>query len=193
MEVKESGTINQVKNYFNEYLAAYKTEKNRSIVISHCGTFSQDLINSLVVRNEELMKSSGDKKVIVKRAFSILIEGLQNIRIHGNKDELGAQLSFLIIAKDPSSYLLNFGNLISNSIINLIVTQIEKLNLMAPEQVKELYTTVLTESGFSEKGGAGLGFITMKMKSHSKLNYSILPLDDQLSLFSIEILLEREL
>ena len=79
MEVEENSTIHLVKNYFREYLTSYKTEKNRSIVISHCGTFSQDLINSLVVRNEELMKCSGDKKAIVKRAFSILIEGLQNI------------------------------------------------------------------------------------------------------------------
>ena len=193
MEVKENSTLHLVKNYFNDYLTSYKTEKNRLIVISHCGTFSQDLINSLVVRNEELMKSSGDKKAIVKRAFSILIEGLQNIRIHGGVDNIGDQTSFLIIAKEAERYCLNFGNLVENSIINLVVSQIEKLNLMNSEEVKELYTSVLTESGFSEKGGAGLGFITIKMKSHTKLNYDILPINDQFSLFSLEILLEREL
>ena len=182
-----------MKNYFREYLTSYKTEKNRSIVISHCGTFSQDLINSLVVRNEELMKCSGDKKAIVKRAFSILIEGLQNIRIHGRSDEQGNQLSFLIVAKAADRYCLNFSNLVDYSIIQSIESQIHKLNLMNIDEVKELYTSVLTESGFSEKGGAGLGFITMKMKSNTKLNYSILPLDDRLSLFSLEILLEREL
>jgi hypothetical protein len=193
MEVEENSTIHLVKNYFREYLTSYKTEKNRSIVISHCGTFSQDLINSLVVRNEELMKSSGDKKAIVKRAFSILIEGLQNIRIHGRSDEQGNQLSFLIVAKAADRYCLNFANLVDYSIIQSIESQIYKLNLMNIDEVKELYTSVLTESGFSEKGGAGLGFITMKMKSNTKLNYSILPLDDRLSLFSLEILLEREL
>jgi len=193
MEVKENSTLHLVKNYFNDYLTSYKTEKNRLIVISHCGTFSQDLINSLVVRNEELMKSSGDKKAIVKRAFSILIEGLQNIRIHGGVDNIGDQTSFLIVAKEAERYCLNFGNLVENSIINLVVSQIEKLNLMNSEEVKELYTSVLTESGFSEKGGAGLGFITIKMKSNTKLNYDILPINDQFSLFSLEILLEREL
>ncbi len=193
MEVEENSTIHLVKNYFREYLTSYKTEKNRSIVISHCGTFSQDLINSLVVRNEELMKCSGDKKAIVKRAFSILIEGLQNIRIHGRSDEQGNQLSFLIVAKAADRYCLNFANLVDYSIIQSIESQIHKLNLMNIDEVKELYTSVLTESGFSEKGGAGLGFITMKMKSNTKLNYSILPLDDRLSLFSLEILLEREL
>ncbi len=193
MEVEENSTIHLVKNYFREYLTSYKTEKNRSIVISHCGTFSQDLINSLVVRNEELMKCSGDKKAIVKRAFSILIEGLQNIRIHGRSDEQGNQLSFLIVAKAADRYCLNFSNLVDYSIIQSIESQIYKLNLMNIDEVKELYTSVLTESGFSEKGGAGLGFITMKMKSNTKLNYSILPLDDRLSLFSLEILLEREL
>ena len=193
MEVEGNSAIHLVKNYFKEYLTSYKTEKNRSIVISHCGTFSQDLINSLVVRNEELMKSTGDKKAIVKRAFSILIEGLQNIRIHGRFDEQGNQLSFLIVAKAADRYCLNFANLVDYSIIESIESQIEKLNLMNAEEVKKIYTSVLTETGFSEKGGAGLGFITMKMKSNTKLNYSILPLDDRLSLFSLEILLEREL
>jgi hypothetical protein len=193
MEVEGNSAIHLVKNYFKEYLTSYKTEKNRSIVISHCGTFSQDLINSLVVRNEELMKSSGDKKAIVKRGFSILIEGLQNIRIHGRFDDQGNQLSFLIVSKDSNRYCLNFGNLVDYSIIQSIESQIEKLNLMNAEEVKKIYTSVLTETGFSEKGGAGLGFITMKMKSNAKLNYSILPLHDRLSLFSLEILLEREL
>ena len=143
MEVEENSTIHLVKNYFREYLTSYKTEKNRSIVISHCGTFSQDLINSLVVRNEELMKCSGDKKAIVKRAFSILIEGLQNIRIHGRSDDQGNQLSFLIVAKAADRYCLNFANLVDYSIIQSIESQIYKLNLMNIDEVKELYNSVI--------------------------------------------------
>ena len=54
-----------------------------------------------------------------------------------------------------------------------------------------LYTKVLTEDMFSEKGGAGLGFITMKMKSNNQLNYSITTLSESQSLFSVEVILDR--
>jgi len=44
---------------------------------------------------------------------------------------------------------------------------------------------------FSEKGGAGLGFITMKMKSNNVLHYSIEQLNETKSLFSIEVFMDR--
>ena len=86
MEIKESLIALQIRNYFQECLNSYKTKENRVILLSHCGFFSQDLINSLVSGNEELMNSVGDKKILIKRVFSILIEGLQNIRLHGEKN-----------------------------------------------------------------------------------------------------------
>ena len=44
-----------------------------SVVVSHFGVFSQDLINSLSSGVEDLLISSGDKKHIVKKAVLIRV------------------------------------------------------------------------------------------------------------------------
>ena len=183
----------QIKQYFQDCQSKYTSVENRAILISHCGTFSQDLINSLVQGNEELMNSVGDKKILIKRVFSILIEGLQNIRAHGEKDEEDKQLGFVLIAKEKDTYKINFANLIKTADVEFLTKHIDKLNMLAAGDIKMLYTKVLTEDMFSAKGGAGLGFITMKMKSNNPLNYTIVALTDTLSMFSVEVLLDRSI
>jgi hypothetical protein len=191
MKIKESVIESRIKHYFKEDLNLFKSNENNAIVISHCGVFSQDLVNSLVDGNEELMRSSGDKKVLIKRVFSILIEGLQNIRIHGKEDELNNKIGFLIVSKDISRYKIVFGNLVNSNAIQSISSQIDDLNHLNSEGVKFLYNKVLTEGVFSEKGGAGLGFITLKMKSNNELKYRFSPINSLLSFFSIEVTINR--
>jgi hypothetical protein len=191
MEVTNDLMSSQIKHYFNECIKRYTSVENRIVLVSHYGEFSQDLINSLVEGNEELMSSVGDKKILIKRVFSILIEGLQNIRAHGERDEQGIQLAFVLIAKEKESYKINFGNIINSIDCDKITSHIDNLNQMSLSNVKMLYTKVLTEDMFSEKGGAGLGFITMKMKSNNVLNYSIETLNETQSLFSVEVLMDR--
>ncbi len=191
MEIKENLIADQIQQFFMNCMERYVSVEKRVILISHCGVFSQDLINSLVEGNEELMSSVGDKKILIKRVFSILIEGLQNIRAHGEKDENGKQIAFVLIAKEKDTYKLNLGNIINSIDVHTIVSHIDNLNSLSPSNLKMLYTKVLTEDMFSEKGGAGLGFITMKMKSNNQLNYSITTLSESQSLFSVEVILDR--
>jgi hypothetical protein len=191
MEIRESLMANQIRQYFQDCQKNYMAVENRVILISHYGTFSQDLINSLLQGNEQLMNSIGDKKIIVKRVFSILIEGLQNIKAHGGCDENENQLGFIVIGKENDSYKMNFGNIIQISEQEALIRHIDLLNSLSQADIKSLYMKVLTEEMFSEKGGAGLGFITMKMKSNNPLQYSIVSLTDGSSLFSVEVLLDR--
>lgn len=190
---KESNNVLEVCNSrYQEIYGNYNISMNKKIVVSHFGEFSQDLVNSISNGVEETMIEAGDKKGTVKRMFSILVEGLQNIRLHGEKDEDGNQASFLIIAQDEDEYLVTLANLIFNSNKDAIVDRLEEINSYDEKQVKNLYMEVLTNGIISNKGGAGLGFITMAMKSKNKLNYSVHEIDDSLSCFSIEIKINRK-
>ncbi len=177
---------------YQEIYGSYNSNSDKKIVISHFGEFTQELVNSISNGVEEMMIDSGDKKGVVKRMFSILVEGLQNIRIHGEKDESGNQTSFLIIAQDEDVYLVTIANLIYNSNRETIERRIDEINQHDEAEIKTLYMEVLTNGIISNKGGAGLGFITMAMKSKNKLNYKIEEIDDNLSCFSLEIRLNRK-
>lgn len=169
----------------------YNSKSEKKIVVSHFGEFSQDLVNSISNGVEETMFEAGDKKGTIKRMFSILVEGLQNVRIHGEKDENGDQISFLIIAQDPDEYLVTIANLVKNSVVENVIGRIDELNTMDEAEVKAYYMDTLTNGIMSKKGGAGLGFITMAMKSKNKLNYIPEQVSDEYTCFAIEIKIAR--
>ena len=183
--------VEKCNERFQEIFGDYNKNASGKIIVSHFGEFSQDLVNSLSTSIEDMMIESGDKKGVVKRMFSILVEGLQNIRIHGERDVQGNQVSFLIVLQNEEDYKVTFGNLIDRSNIENVSKQIETLNDMETTEVKELYLDVLSNGIMSNKGGAGLGFITMSLKSKNKIGYIAEEVSEELVFFSINIHLER--
>ncbi|MBI3134992.1 MAG: hypothetical protein HYZ14_10005 [Bacteroidetes bacterium] len=189
--LQRNTVVDKCNARFQQIFGDYNINANGKIIVSHFGEFSQDLVNSLSTGIEDTMLESGDKKGVVKRMFSILVEGLQNIRIHGERDEDNNQISFLIVLQTEDEYKVTFGNLVKSENTYKIIERIDTLNQMDPDQVKELYMEVLSNGIMSNKGGAGLGFITMALKAKSKINYESQEVSDALTFFSVNIVLER--
>ena len=164
--------------------------KGAVIVLSHFGEFSQDLVNSLSEGLEQIMIANNVKKPIIKRMFSIMIEGLQNIRIHWAKDNGGKKLGHVIVLDEGDHYTISLGNLIQDKKKNSITNHLNDLNKMDLAEVKEYYMKVLGNGLLSEKGGAGLGFITMCLKSKSKLTYNFHNCKDDFSYFEVRMKLD---
>ncbi|MBL4624720.1 MAG: SiaB family protein kinase, partial [Flavobacteriales bacterium] len=134
---------------------------------------------------ETVLPERGIKKGIIKRIFSLIIEALQNIRLHGAKDGDGEQASFYFIAKDDEIFRIMTANIIHKDVIDKVQTRIEKINSLDRAGLKEFYMDTLTDGQRSSKGGAGLGFITVAMKAKSKLDCTFEPLDDVYSKFEM--------
>lgn len=185
-----SGMTNKVRSHFKKVHDALVSEEGRKILVSHNGTFSQELVGSLSNGVEELLISKGDRKIVIKRMFSILLEGLQNIRLHGILDDDDQQLAFLIIGACDEDYKIILANMIERSDEEKITHYLRELNDYPPEVLKEKYLAVLSNEFISSKGGAGLGLITTRMKS-GPLNHEFHQLSDSTSLFILEVTLDR--
>ncbi len=179
------------KSLLTTWMQELKNEGFHSVHLAHYGVMNQDLVNSFTENMEGFMISSGEKKTLLKRMFSILIEGLQNILIHGLKLDNELQ-SLVIIAYNETSFRIVLGNLTNKADISKISSYLDKLNAMADDEVKEYYLQSLNNGIMSEKGGAGLGFITMRMKSKSILDYRFDTVNSDVILFTIASTLERE-
>lgn len=191
--MKETANIvgNKVSAYFKEEHDSLVQNEGRKILVSHIGTFTQELVGSLSNGVEELLISKGDKKIVIKRMFSILLEGLQNIRLHGEFDALDKQLAFLVIGNSDEDYKIIMSNMINSENENHISKYLDEINGYSQDVLKEKYMSVLANEFISAKGGAGLGLITTRIKS-GPLKYKFLPLDDQKSMFVLEITLPRK-
>lgn len=179
-----------LKQSYTELLRTQK-EEGGNVLLSHFGVFSQDLINSIATSVEEVMISGGEVKKTVKRTFSVLIEGLQNVYRHGAMDEDGRQTSFVILCRNSREINVLFGNLVDESDVLPLQTYLARINGLDNEQLKLTYLDILSKDPLSKKGGAGLGFLTMIMKSEDKLKYQITPVTNNRSTFFVEVSLSR--
>jgi hypothetical protein len=111
--------------------------------------------------------------------------------LNGERCEEGKQQAYIILLKNPSNYKLSFGNLIQQEDIEQIERFLTKINGMNAAELKELYTSILTEGDISIKGGAGHGFLTMRIKSENQLTYQIVPFAYGTALLRIEAQINR--
>jgi hypothetical protein len=189
-EEPNTETTAAIRHAFQEQYD-FLVKSDETILVSHFGVFSQNLVSSLTDGIENLIVSIGDKRMVIKRMFSILIEGLQNLRLHGELDSHGVQSGFLILANNDRQYRLVLANIIKTQDVSTITHYIESINHYSKEELKTKYTSVLSNEFLSEKGGAGLGLITTRMKSGNPLEFSLPNLDDEHSLFVLKISLDR--
>jgi len=192
MKASTNTVVEVCNSRYQKICEEYKNTDTDKVINSHFGEFSQELVNTISNDIEMFMLDSNDKKGTVKRMFSILVEGLQNIRLHGEKGKDGHQTSFFAIDQGSDTYKIALGNLIFSKHNQNIETRITEINKMTREEVKGLYMEVLTNGIISNKGGAGLGFITMAMKSGNKLDYFFDNINDELSCFTLIITLDRK-
>ena len=192
MKASTNTIIEVCSSRYQKICDEYNNSNTDKIINNHFGEFSQDLVNTISNDIEMFMLDSDDKKGTVKRMFSILVEGLQNIRLHGEKGKEGHQTSFFVIDQGTDTYKIALGNLIYSKHNKNIETRITEINKMTREEVKGLYMEVLTNGIISNKGGAGLGFITMAMKSINNLDYFFDEINDELSCFTLIITLDRK-
>lgn len=185
------GFLPKCENIYNDSKRLFKN-KGFDLLFSHFGEFNTSKINEFTSDTEEYLLDKKEPKKIVKSFFNILIEGLQNIKNHGEFSPNGKQLSYCNILSNDNVYIINFSNLIEIKKIDSLNKAINRLNNSDYDGIKKIYLETLTNGEISNKGGAGLGVITMAMKSKNKLILESIPIDSELALVSIKINLNKK-
>ena len=141
---------------------------------------TEDEVNEIAYELEGLLLDRGVKKGVVKRVFSLIIEALQNIRLHGEVDVDGNQLAYYLFAYNPvvEEFVLSTADIIFDKNIIRVQPKIDKINSLDRAGLKEFYMETLTDGERSVKGGAGLGFITVAMKAKSKIDYQLISMGE---------------
>ena len=171
INVSKDTIENLLKESFDSEVLAIADGSDNVTFAKFLGTISQDFIHSLTNEVEAQLLESGVKKSIVKKIFAVLIEGLQNIYNHGSDVDDEGKLGACIVAQTSSHYVIHFMNLADLNNVPKLKTYIDKLNSLDKEETKQLYMETLSNGLLSEKGGAGLGYMTMRLKSLNAIDY----------------------
>ncbi len=162
-------------------------EHHQSVIACFVGILTQEIISKLETEVEEKVTALEIAKGPLKKTFFICVETLQNMLIHGDKTENGECPVFFVLVKTNESIIILSANLVANNSIATLEQQIEVINAFEDEKaLKAYYLMHLENNQLSEKGGAGLGFITIGMKSGNKLNIDFKKINEQSSLFILK-------
>ena len=183
-------TLNKESEFFDLQFTKQVKHVSQSgeLILAYDGVLNSDTISKLENDLEAKILEKKFPKQIIKKIFFICVESLQNQLIHGCKDTNGAQHNFFLLANSSKEITIIAANLITNDSIEDVKNQIEKINSFTnPADLKLYYLEHLENNDLSDKGGAGLGFITIAMKSGNKLMLTIEPINNQYALFLLEV------
>jgi hypothetical protein len=171
----------------NNNLAASK--KMHQLMLQHnlnliySGDFTQEIVKGILSMTEASIQDERDH-LLRNKIFNIVVELLQNVYQHADDPESGKEgkTGMFLIGERKDSYVLNAGNLILNSktpALSDLVMSVNELNgaMLAERQIEALHSD----------SKLAIGFVDMRIKSDSKIEFRITPLDLDYSFLTIQI------
>lgn len=186
----------KVSNDVAEFLLKKKFEKltigcnanpDWNVLIEHFGGVNAYTISTLSDTLENKLLSDKYSKNIKKKAFAIIIEGLQNIYRHGLPNEDSVAVGAFVLLDGIDSVQLHFLNLIQQESVKEMDEFCQKMNSMSLVDIKQLYLETLSNADLTEKGGASLGCMLMKLKSDGNLDYAFEDMDKDMTCFHLTV------
>lgn len=143
------------------------------------GSFNSDITDNILFLTEGNLLELDTPKV-AKKVYYLMVEGLQNITRHQYHDEDGSPFdgALFIINRRDQAYSITYGNFVSKEAKDQLEENLSTIVSKDSSELKEYYLEILNNSGFSTKGGAGLGLIDMARKSSGKINFEFAPVND---------------
>ena len=173
--------------------------KNNKICLSYLGSFDDDITDKLISISEFYLENRSELGKMKNKVSFLIAECFQNIVRHGSTKEKSEAVAnvdadfFQLNVKEDRSILTSC-NSISKELVASLEEKLIQVNSLDADGLKKLYASVMTNTGFSEKGGAGLGLIEMARKSGLPLKYQFKDLGGDRSSFflSLEIIAAKD-
>jgi hypothetical protein len=172
----------------------FKGMGNYSLSYVYKGNLDPQLTERILDLAETNMNITGESSKTQKRVFFIMVESLQNITRHqdNKKEAEEATQSFFVMQNTGKEYQISSGNVIESSKVEEVKGKLEKVNSLGQDELKEYFKEVLSTTGISEKGGAGLGLIEMARRSGNKLAFDFRTVNEAMSYFYFQVLISQE-
>ncbi|MCH8317317.1 MAG: hypothetical protein IIA88_02275 [Bacteroidetes bacterium] len=179
----------QDNSYLDKLSDWYNNLEKDNLLLLFKGEFNQDFVKAVLTLTQQKLGIKEGNTVTKKRIMAVIIECLQNICKHGVKDreDLGWAQGIFLIGKTKKEHIISTGNYILNSEVNPLEMMLSKINSLDKAALNEMHKAKLIKSELSDKGGAGLGLITIAKKSQSNIEYHFDKIDNRLSFFTFEV------
>lgn len=165
--------------------------KDDNLSFIYQGEFNDD-ITTKILSLGETQSGSTEEPISLKRKVSVVMaECFQNILLHGEKPTIVHRTNnkpqMFLTRNIGNTFYIASSNLIENKKIESFKSKLEKINTLSMDALKSLYLEVMTNREFTDRGGAGLGLMSVIKKTGQKLVYDFEYINYFLSIFHLQM------
>jgi hypothetical protein len=167
-----------------------KMMNNNRIMLCYKGEMTQDIVIALLKLTENKLNQVSSDSVIKNRVFSVMIECLQNITRHSEKEDYFRSNIFMM-GLSTKGYSIYSGNVVKSDKVAELKDKITQINSMSEDDLKEFYKFMIRNGSLSGNTGSGLGLIQIARKTGNPLNFDFEKMDDEHFFFSLKTLVDH--
>lgn len=164
---------------------------NRNTVLySFNGLINLEIKNKIISDFKHIAKEEIELVDKQKKCVYILQEAINNIFNYYTDNNLLDTYTVNVACKfqeDNKNIKLEFSSSILLKDVNHLESKINNLNCIEQSELKQAFNMQINQP-ITDKKGAGLGLITMALKSNNKLNYKFTAINNTVSNFTLTII-----
>jgi Family of unknown function (DUF6272) len=161
-------------------------------VLTYCGGVSEAIMAALGETLKQKMAERDTDAAVVKRAFSIFIEQVQNvIRYSEERDDPGAVAPHLgagliMVGMEDGRYFIVCGNFVQPDRVERLKARLDHLVTLDKDSIRQFYREKLREPPEEGSLGATIGLIEIARRSSLPIEYDFSPSDAGASFFCLK-------
>ncbi len=179
--------------FSDERVSLYKQIIEKQLTFAYIGDFNDSVNDALIPIAENLIKKTSAPRILKKRSFYIMIECIQNVNRHHSLIESPGKMpkELFLVRGEEDIFSIASANVMKSKNASSLKAMIEKLNSLSEFGLDQYYKTLLRETVFSLKGGAGLGLIEVARKSANKINFKFNKISEENTFFLMESFIQK--
>lgn len=160
------------------------------ILLSYRGVMSQDIVIALLNLAENKLSQTEQGSSVKNRVFSVMVECLQNITRHSEKNEFAGSNIFML-GLGEAGFVIYSGNVIRSERKTELQSKLDRLNTMSDTELKDFYKYLIRNESLTEKENFGLGLIQIARKTGRPLYFDFEAIDADHSFFTLRTSIEH--
>lgn len=163
-----------------------------NVSISYTGPFDGQVL-SVIAKNIEYSLSVNPQ--VNKKMFKIFLELAQNIAYYSEEKNINnrgesAGIGTLAIQEFNQYFVFATGNMVQLDVAKHVIDKCDKINSLERKELRE-FKRQQRKLPPGEKGGGNIGLIQVALTAENRLNYKVIPVDDNKYFFIIGVRINK--
>lgn len=168
---------------------------NANLIIDFEGPVSFKTMEELLNQLKADSHFTELRKPVRKRLYGTVVESIDNIYKYSapvkGKVRAVQQPPSLVVRKEEGKFVVAAGNLVLNEQVDELRFKLNRVNQLDNEALKSLYEEVINKEAGEADRGAGLGLITLALRTDEDIRYTFDPVGPVHAFFTMQITIKE--